>query len=104
MFVAWAGYRFTTHALLDPVGNSALATAYLNRLVGTQGWLHDAAFAVARFPYLPAPELFLGFGAAAFETTRGRIAYILGETRFGGWWYFFPVALAFKTPLAFLIL
>jgi 4-amino-4-deoxy-L-arabinose transferase-like glycosyltransferase len=104
MFVVWAGYRFTTHALLDPAGNPALVTAYLNRLVGTQGWLHDAAFAVARFPYFPAPELFLGFGAAAFESTRGRVAYILGESRFGGWWYFFPVALAFKTPLAFLIL
>ena len=103
-FVVWAGYRFSTHALLDPAGNPALVTAYLNRLVGTQGWLHDAAFAVARFPYFPAPELFLGFGAAAFESTRGRIAYILGESRFGGWWYFFPVALAFKTPAAFLIL
>ena len=104
MLVVWAGYRFTTHALLDPAGNPELVTAYLNRLVGTQGWRHDLAFAVARFPYFPAPELFLGFGAAAFESTRGRMAYILGESRFGGWWYFFPVALAFKTPLPFLIL
>ena len=104
MVVVWAGYRFTTHALLDPAANPAQVTAYLNRLVGTQGTLHDIAFAVARFPYFPAPELVLGFGAAAFESTRGRMAYILGESRFGGWWYFFPVALVFKTPLPFLVL
>ena len=31
-------------------------------------------------------------------------SYLLGRTRRGGWWFFFPLALALKTPLAFLIL
>lgn len=29
-------------------------------------------------------------------------AYLLGETRAGGWWYYFPVAYLVKTPLAIL--
>ena len=36
--------------------------------------------------------------------TRGRTAFLLGERRSGGWWYFFPVAFALKTPLAFHLL
>src|SRR5207237_9618111 len=34
----------------------------------------------------------------------GHPAYLLGETSIFGWWYFFPVALGVKTPIAFLIL
>lgn len=30
--------------------------------------------------------------------TRGMTGFLLGERRRGGWWYFFPVALALKTP------
>lgn len=31
-------------------------------------------------------------------------AILFGEVRKGGWWYYFPVALFFKTPIGFLIL
>ena len=31
-------------------------------------------------------------------------AILFGEVRAGGWWYYFPVALFFKTPVAFLLL
>jgi hypothetical protein len=34
----------------------------------------------------------------------GHTAYLLGRHSFHGWWYFFPVALAVKTPLAILLL
>jgi len=34
----------------------------------------------------------------------GHNAYLLGEHRDRGWWYFFPVALMVKTPIAVLIL
>jgi hypothetical protein len=34
----------------------------------------------------------------------GQKAYLLGEVRHDGWWYFFPVALAVKTPIPFLLL
>jgi hypothetical protein len=34
----------------------------------------------------------------------GHTAYLLGQVSKTGWWYFFPVALAVKTPIAFLLL
>jgi len=34
----------------------------------------------------------------------GRNAYLLGEFNIGGWWYFFPVTIALKTPITFLVL
>lgn len=34
----------------------------------------------------------------------GRSAYLFGEFNFGGWWYFFPVTILLKTPIAFLVL
>jgi hypothetical protein len=100
----WAGYRFTMHPLLEGQPNEAFIRATLDRVVGSGGPIHRAAYAIARFPYFPAPEFVLGVGAAAYETATGRPAYLLGQMRDGGWWYFFPLALAVKTPLAFLLL
>ena len=36
--------------------------------------------------------------------TLGHTAYLLGHESRTGWWYYFPVALFFKSPLPFLIL
>jgi len=47
-------------------------------------------------------------GLAALEqaTSTGRVAFLLGERNLSGsgWWYFFPVALALKTPVALHVL
>jgi Dolichyl-phosphate-mannose-protein mannosyltransferase len=40
----------------------------------------------------------------AHTSSAGRVAFLLGERNVGGWWYFFPVALALKTPLALHVL
>jgi hypothetical protein len=53
---------------------------------------------------LPAPEFFRGIGDALAHNQRGHAAFLLGEFRMTGWWYYFPVALAIKTPIAFLIM
>ena len=52
---------------------------------------------------LPAPELFDGVSFAMYHNTKGHAAYFMGEIRNTGWWYFFPVLLAVKTPLAWLV-
>jgi hypothetical protein len=50
-------------------------------------------------PLLPAPPYLRGILAILGSTTAGRPAYLLGQ--YGeGWWYYFPVAFAVKTPLA----
>lgn len=53
---------------------------------------------------LPAPEFFDGLLAAQSHNQEGHPDYLLGHFSTQGWWYYFPVALAVKTPVAFLAL
>jgi hypothetical protein len=52
----------------------------------------------------PAPEFFDGIRVALRHNENGHPAWLLGQHSNTGWWYYFPVALAVKTPLALLIL
>ena len=53
---------------------------------------------------LPAPEFFDGARSALHHNRTGHMAFLLGRVSMTGWWYYFPVALAVKTPISFLIL
>jgi hypothetical protein len=53
---------------------------------------------------VPAPELVLGLWKVKNHVLEGHTAFLLGRHSFHGWWYFFPVAIAVKTPLAILLL
>ena len=53
---------------------------------------------------LPAYEFFDGIGYVEYHNARGHDSWLLGDFRTDGWWYFFPVVIAVKTPLAFLLL
>jgi 4-amino-4-deoxy-L-arabinose transferase-like glycosyltransferase len=53
---------------------------------------------------LPAPEAFSGIRAVMRHNETGHPTYFLGERNITGFWYFYPVVLAVKTPLAFLVL
>ncbi|HKA00753.1 MAG TPA: glycosyltransferase family 39 protein, partial [Candidatus Solibacter sp.] len=55
------------------------------------------------FP-VPAPSLFEGISFALYHNGKGHAAYFMGEIRNTGWWYFFPVLLLIKTPIAWLVL
>jgi hypothetical protein len=50
---------------------------------------------------LPQAWLF-GF-IYTYATTLIRSSYLLGQSRVVGWWYYFPAAMLFKTPLATLL-
>jgi hypothetical protein len=58
------------------------------------------------FQLKPYPFHDFAAGLAQLEAKRseGQLAYLLGMTAAHGWWFFFPVVLAVKTPLAFLAL
>lgn len=56
------------------------------------------------FGKVPAPEFFDGLLAAQSHNREGHPGYLLGQFSLKGWWYYFPVALAVKTPIAFLLL
>jgi 4-amino-4-deoxy-L-arabinose transferase-like glycosyltransferase len=99
--VIWAVYGFTTGSL---VVMKERDIRVIDRFAGDRGVLHNIAHAVVEAPFIPAPQFFRGIGAVAYVNKEGRDAYLLGESSRTGWWYFFPVALFFKSPLPFLIL
>ena len=53
---------------------------------------------------LPAPDLFMGIRAARNHVNAGHPAFLLGKTSNEGWWYYYPIALLVKMPIAFLIM
>jgi len=102
-FVIWAGYRFSVSAQpFNPASKRPHVT--VDRFLGSSGVLHAVGYFVNESVPLPAPGFFAGLRAAAHKDREGTRAYLLGRVRQGGWWYFFLVALAFKSPLPFLIL
>jgi hypothetical protein len=51
---------------------------------------------------LPAPELFAGIRQVITHNDAGHSAYLLGQHSKFGWWYYYFITLAVKTPLPFL--
>jgi len=73
-FVIWAGYRFS---------------------------FGHVAFTSVR---LPAPELYANIQLVIDHNQRGDPSFLLGQHSYTGWWYYYLVVLAVKTPLPFLAL
>ena len=65
-------------------------------------------FSFAKVEYLhlrlPAPRFFTGLATLWAHNAAGHASYLLGQRSNTGFWYYYPVALALKTPLAFLLL
>ena len=53
---------------------------------------------------IPAPEYLTGVKYVQLHSKHGHPAYLFGEQKETGWWYYFPVVFLFKTPIPFLIL
>ena len=100
-FFVWAGYRFSVGYVTTPAWRPHET---IDRITGTKGTLHDLAYFLAEETPIPVPELYFGFSKAAQMGAEGNWCYVLGRKHQSGVWYYYPVALFFKTPLAFLIL
>src|SRR4051794_269538 len=90
----WASFRFTFATLqaADPRAAGMCAEVF-----------HAPGIATAL--RLPAPDYINGFVEVARHDRRGHRAFLFGEMKDGrGWWYYFPVALFFKTPIPLLVL
>jgi 4-amino-4-deoxy-L-arabinose transferase-like glycosyltransferase len=115
-FAASAILAFVLYTIFERPGVRLFARAALRRISWSAIALATAAafiWAAYRFTIglstmssirLPAPQLFSGLKMVADHNAGGHYAYLLGERRTSGWWYFYPVVLAVKTPLAFLAL
>lgn len=99
--VIWAGYRFSLSAATTPAERPHYT---IDQMIGTKGALHDAAYKIAELPFIPAPAFFQGLAKVRYKNFTGHRSYLLGEVRQTGWWYFFPVAVAVKSTIPFLIL
>ena len=90
--VVWAGYRFSWGSLPETAGPRSRDV-----VLGSAARPHSG-------PGVPAPEFFEGLRTLRAAMRVGHPAYLLGRYSQTGWWYYFPVALAVKTPVPFLIL
>ena len=53
---------------------------------------------------IPAPSMLHGLFMLTRHDLGGHVAYLLGQPGVNGWWYYFPVVLAVKTPTGVLLL
>ena len=97
--VLWAGYRFT----LAPLSATYGASPRIDELLSRAPFLQSAWHTLLNIP-IPLTEMLLGIRDLWRHNMIGHDSYLLGEYRNTGWWYFFPVVLAVKTPLGLLVL
>ena len=82
----------------------ALLAAAIGAIVIWAGYLFSfGRTAGFSFP-VPAPEFFTGIDEVRKHNTSGHLTYLMGAVNNTGWWYFYLVALAVKTPLPVLAL
>jgi hypothetical protein len=96
----WAGYRFQ----VGPLADGPRPHVMVDETVGSTGTIHDWAYSVVEARWIPAPAFWQGIRQLKEKQSVGHRSYFLGQIRETGWWYFFPVALAVKTSIPFLIL
>jgi 4-amino-4-deoxy-L-arabinose transferase-like glycosyltransferase len=106
----WLAIRFTSRHSKSPplfLRQRALSFAFAV-LVGAVVIWAGYLFSFGPVPdwniSLPAPQFFAGIFQVLFHNEAGHIAWFLGNLDTQGWWYFFPVMLAVKTPLGLLVL
>ncbi|MBV8306017.1 MAG: glycosyltransferase family 39 protein [Gammaproteobacteria bacterium] len=87
----------------DPVGAALRVNWALSYLLHQQGVSHLLGVVLSHL-WLPRElgDLLNGVVAVKAHNDTGHLSYLLGEVRRTGWWYFYLVALAVKTPLPIL--
>jgi 4-amino-4-deoxy-L-arabinose transferase-like glycosyltransferase len=102
LLVLWASYGFSVGNVQAGMGLSPESMPSFQSFPTPVGRLAKAM--VLKDPLIPAPSFLRGVATAWVLNKTSPPAYLLGHIKPGGWWYFFLVGIAFKTPLPFLIL
>ena len=95
----WASYRFEA----APLTGAEPGHATIDRLIRHPA-LRKAAYYVADRMWLPFPTYFRGLRWLGRYSQRGAPGFLMGEHSPQGWWYYFLVAFAIKTPIPTLVL
>lgn len=112
----WATYDFRFLPSRGPTphnyaGLLELVARSIDKSRDEAGLPHDAVFsppAPIRFAMWAyeakfLPESYLTGFTYTYGSTLARKAFLLGEVRVNGWWYYFPVAFGVKTPVTTLL-
>ena len=94
----WGTYRFSFGPMTEHVARDAADQG------GAWARMPQALLHFVETVPVPAPQVLDGLWQVHNHVDAGHTAYLLGRHSFHGWWYFFPVALAAKTPIAVLLL
>jgi hypothetical protein len=96
----WGTYRFSARPISPLQGEHRRIDKWMS-----DSRLRRVAYRAVELP-IPLLDFYEGVRAQAVRTYHefGYDSYLLGEYRNNGWWYFFPVVLAVKTPIGFLLL
>jgi hypothetical protein len=93
----WTSYGFRFSATPEP--GSRLATEFIRLSIADDSAPSvRAALWLEQHKLLPQP-LIVGF-LGVYNAALSHRNYLLGEVRESGWWYYFPLAVLFKWPLA----
>jgi hypothetical protein len=96
--LVWGAYRFSWGRPTEHFATDAASQA------GIWGKVPQNLLNALENTEVPAPEVLDGMWTVHNHNEAGHAAYLLGKNSLHGWWYFFPVAIALKTPLGFLLL
>ncbi len=99
--VIWAAYRFS-HAPVKQFSSAPDRIAA--RVFGPSSSVTRGVDVLTSNLQLPAPALYNGLRDLRNVNRSAPSSYLLGKVKDGGWWYFYPVAIVVKTPLAVLLL
>ncbi|HVR41804.1 MAG TPA: glycosyltransferase family 39 protein, partial [Thermoanaerobaculia bacterium] len=93
--LVWGALRFSVGPLVSE--ESLRRADDASRSAATLRWMRANV-------RVPAPEFFWGVQELGEHTEVGHLAYLRGESSMHGWLSYFPIAIALKTPIPFLIL
>ena len=98
--LAWVAYRFRVHPPADFYGQHH---PVIDGMISSRPLLHSVWKSVMTTP-LPLSEAMIGVLDLIVHNAVGHDSYLLGQWSQSGWWYYFPVVLAVKTPIGLLVL
>ena len=97
--ILWASYKFS-HASISEI--SPGPDKIVTRVFGTSSVTARGFHFLIANVQLPMPELLEGLRQLRDINAAHPPSYLFGHIKRGGWWYFYPVAITVKTPLAVL--
>jgi len=98
--LAWIAYRCHVNPPAEFYGQHH---PVIDSMMSSRPLLHSVWNSVMTTP-LPLSEAMIGVLDLFVHNAVGHDSYLLGQWSQSGWWYYFPVVLAVKTPIGLLLL